>query len=322
MAYSIATVTPSGELLAHHKLVETFRDFAVANGWTVLRYSTATVDHELILKAPGLSGTDEIFVGIRTYQSIPGDYYNLLLGSFTGYIDGNSFDTQPGAKLSGCPAHNNAITYYANINGQRLVFMLKVGTPVYVHGYLGKFFPYARPSEYPYPVICAGIFNGAEAKRFSDSSNRFPYHGYAVSANTNFYLRRPDGAWYAPAMWPFTHGTADENSYQTSLAGNVSLGCQVPANGKYQIEPIILHDRVNESGLTNNIWGELDGVYYVSGYNNTVENVLQSGGTAVDQTGMTPSQAVAAIKAAGGRAFVMGQNINLTSWRDYVAIEM
>ena len=321
MAYSIATVIPAGGLLAHHKLVEAFRDFAVANGWTVMRYSTVSVDHELILKAPGLTGTEEIFVGIQTYQSIPGDYYNLLLGSFTGYIPGNSFSTQPGAKLSGCPAHNNSITYYAAINGQRLVFMLKVGTPVYVHGYLGKFFPYARPSEYPYPVICAGIFNGAEAKRFSDLSNYFPYHGLTVSANTNFYMRRPDGTWYAPAMWPFTHGSYDDSG-GTSLAGKASYGCQVPANGKYQIEPIILHDRNNSISLTNNIWGELDGVYYVSGFNNTVENVIQVGGTFVDQTGMTPSAAVAAVKVAGGRAFIIGQNINLTSWRDYVAIEM
>ena len=297
---------------------------AESRAWTILRYDTVSQDRELIMKAPGLSGTEEIFLGIRTYQNTSGDYYNLLLGTFTGYVSGNSFDAQPGAMLSGVPAHNNVITYYVSVNGQRLVFMLKVGTPVYTHGYLGKFFPYARPSEFPYPVVCAGILAGAAATRFSSTGNYFPYHGKTVTADTNFYFRRPDGVWYEPAMWPFTHGGVPDNQGSPyCLAGSVSYSCQVPANAKYQIEPIILHDRATSSSLSNNIWGELDGVYFVSGFNNTVENVVQNGGSStVDQNGMTPLQAVQAIKAVGGRAFIMGQNINRTSWRDYVAIEM
>lgn len=297
---------------------------AEGQAWEILRYDTVPANRELIMKAPGLSGTEEIFLGVRTYQNFSGDYYNLLLGAFTGYVPGNSFDTQPGGRLTGVPAHNNAITYYISVNGQRLVFMLKVGTPVYTHGYLGKMCPYARPSEFPYPVVCAGILNGAENTRFSATTNYFPYHGYTVSSNTNFYLRKPDGVWLAPAMWPFTHGSvSDSQGSYYCLAGSVSYSCQVPANAQYQMEPIILHDRVSSSNLSNNIWGELDGVFFVSGFNNAVENVVQYGGSStVDQTGMTPLQAVQAIKAVGGRAFVMGQNINRTSWRDYVAIEM
>jgi len=202
--------------------------------------------------------------------------------------------------------------------------MLKVGTPVYTHGYLGKFFPYSRPAEFPNPLVCAGSFNGAEAKRFSDTAQVFPYHGDTVSTQTNFYMRRLDGSWYEPAMWPFTHGSAsDAQASVNCIAGNVSYGCQVPANANYQVEPIILHDRVSTPSLSNNVWGELDGVYFVSGFNNAVENVVQSGGSSVvDQTGLTVLQAVEAIHLVGGRAFVMGQNINRTSWRDFVALEM
>ncbi len=319
MAYAIGTVTGDGTALAHQKMLTVFRSLCESVGWVVLRHNTSAENHELIMRAPGLSGTEEIFVGVRTYQSVTGDYYNLLLGVFTGYVPENTFDGQPGAGLCGIPAHNNSIDYFTTANGQRLVFMLKVGTPVYMHGYAGKLMPYARPSEYPYPVACAGILLGPVGTRFSDGNNYFPYHGRGVSSNAHFYVRRPDGVWIAPALWPFSHGNNAANGY--ALAGPTV--CEVPANGIYQLEPIIAHALTDTISLDNNIWGELDGVYFVSGFNNTVENVVQVGGsTQIDQGGMSVAEAVAAIKAVGGRAFVVGQNVNRTGWRDYVAIEM
>lgn len=321
MGYAIGTLTKGGGDDCHYQLLAAIKTLAEANGWTTLRYDAVSANREWIGKSLGLSGNEEIYIGIRTYQSVAGDYYNLLLGAFTGYVAGNTFDTQPGAQLSGVPAHNNAITYYMTMNAQRIAFMLKVGTPVYTHGYLGKFFPYARPAEFPNPLVCAGSFAGAELLRFSDTNQVFPYHGDTVSSYTNFYMRRLDGTWYQPAMWPFSHGS--DTNYSNTLAGPVTTNCQVPAGSYYQVEPIILHDRTKIVDITNNVWGELDGVYFVSGFNNAVENVVQSGGSStIDQTGMTVLQAVQAIKAVGGRAFVMGQNINRTSWRDFVAIEM
>ena len=66
-----------------------------------------------------------------------------------------------------------------------------------------------------------------------------------------------------------------------------------------------------------------DGVSMVSGYNNASENVLQLEGSAViDQTGMSVRQAVDAIRAVNGRAFVVLQDGARTTWRDYVAVEM
>ena len=56
---------------------------------------------------------------------------------------------------------------------------------------------------------------------------------------------------------------------------------------------------------------------------NGVENVAQMGGSSViDQKGMTVKQAVDAIRAVGGRAFVVLQNVNRTTWADYIALEM
>ena len=319
MGYAIGTVTKGGGDDCHYRILGIIKTLAEANGWTTLRYVNTGSDRELILKGVGLSGAEEIYVGFKTYQSSGGDYYNLNCGVFNGYISGNSFETQPGAQLLGVPAHNNAITYFITANAQRIVGCFKVGTPVYEHFYVGKFFPYARPGEYPSPLVCGGMLTASQDIRFDDTSQSFPYPGYYYdTTNNRLYQRDQAGNWVQPSCWPFTN--ASDASY--ALAGAQGTSTLVPANTYYQIEPIILSQQsLNNS--PSNVWGEFDGVYFCSGFNNGVENVVQQGGSStINQTGMTVLQAVDAIRAVGGRAFVMLQNVYRTSWRDFIALEM
>lgn len=332
MAYAIGTLEKGSGDDCHYQLVELIKNLAEANGWTTLRYDTTTENHEWIGTSSGLSGDEEIFIGIQTYQSQTADYYNLNVGCFTGYVPANDFDTQPNASYCGVPAHNNAIGYFISLNAQRLAFMLKVGTPVYTHAYVGKFFTYARPSEYPNPLVCAGCMDANAETRFSATTIYFPYHDASINSNTRLYIRLNDGTWHQPAMYPFSHSGYDD--YRSVIAGSNSGSgstestCQVPANNIYQAEPLIMHtfsdsESPPSTAGARNVFGELDGVSFVSGFNNGVENVLQIGGSeTVDQTGLSVDQAIGAILAVGGRAFVMGQNITRTNWRDFVAIEM
>lgn len=318
MGYAIGTVTKGAGDNCHYQLLGVIKTLAEANGWVTQRYDTASANRELILKSQGLSGTEEIYVGFQTYQNVGADYYNILAATFTGYVAANTFTGQPGYIGSGVPAHNNAITYFISCNAQRIVACLKVGTPVYEHFYVGKMFPYARPGEYPSPLVNAGMFNGAETKRFSDTAQQFPYPGYYYSTTSYLKLRGLDGSWNSVWCYPFTNKSSDVNA----LAGPATSNSLVPADTYYQLEPIIL-SQLSTTTTPSNVWGELDGVYFCSGFNNSVENVVQMGGTStIDQTGMTVLQAVDAILAVGGRAFVMCQNVNRTSWRDYVALEM
>ena len=319
MGYTIGTVTKGGGDDCHYQLLGIIKTLAEANGWTTLRYVNTGTDRELILKGVGLSGVEEIFVGFKTYQSAGGDYYNLNCGVFVGYISGNSFETQPGAQFSAIPAHNNAITYFITANAQRIVGCFKVGTPVYEHFYVGKFFPYARPGEYPSPLVCGAMLSSAQAIRFNNTSQSFPYPGYYYdTANNRLYQRDQAGNWVRPSCWPFTN--ASSGSY--ALAGAQGTSTLVPADTYYQIEPIILSQQ-SSNNSPSNVWGEFDGVYFCSGFNNGVENVVQQGGSStINQTGMTVLQAVDAIRAVGGRAFVMLQNVYRTSWRDFIALEM
>lgn len=253
MPHSIGFVDNSGGTLAHYKMLEVIRDFASANGWTVLRYDTAAANRELILKGSGYTGEEEIFVGFRTYQSEPADYYNLLAGVFTGYVAGNTFDTQPGARLSGVPAHNNRIDYWLTLNPQRIALAMKVGTPVYESAYVGKCLPYGRPSQYPYPVVCAGMLVGAATLRFSDTRED---HSVGYKGNSARLGLRSNDGWFAPYCYPW--GNA-------ALAGTTQLR---DTDGVYHLLPIELHNN------STNLWGSLDGIFYISGFNNAVENIL------------------------------------------------
>lgn len=282
MPHQIGFVEAGGGKLAHQKMLEVVATFAAANGWTVLRFDTTQAQHELLLKAPGLSGTEEIFVGMRTYENANADYYNLTAAGFLGYVPGNSFATQPGAVLSGVPAHNIRIDYWLTLNGQRLVLAMKVGTPVYESLYIGKMLPYGLPSQYPYPLVVSGMLDGEPAIRFSDLNHSFGFKG-----NRNALRLRTNDAWRAPYAYPWGNRwvAGSTNVYGTNMRDT---------NGTYALLPIELHDN------SANLWGTLDGVFYISGFNNAVENTL----------------------TINGHDFVVIQDTHRTGHADYVAFRM
>lgn len=275
MPHEISFVDNTGGTLAHYKMLERIKLLAEANGWVVLRYDAVSANRELILRGPGMSGTEEVFVGFRTYQDAGADYYNLVAATFIGYVAGNTFDTQPGAALSGVPCHNNRVDYWLTLNGQRIVLAMKVGTPVYESAYVGKALPRALPGQYPAPLICGGMLNGTPATRFSDTLHSFCFKGNRA----NLKMRDPGGTWVQPHTWPFQ---------------NTVMVAARDTNGRYPLGPIVLNNN------TNNTWGELDGVFHVSGFNNAVENVI----------------------SLDGKTYVVMQDVFRTGFGDFVAIRM
>ncbi len=227
--------------------------------WEVLMHSTIDPYHQLILKGAGYSGTEEIFVGFSTYLDVAADYYNLIVWGFTGYVPGNSMASQPGARWSAVPAHNQRIDYWLTVSPQRIAFGLKVGTPVYESAYVGKMLPYARPSQFPYPMVVAGMLaaNSAPATRFSDTAHSMPYKGN----RSNLALRDNAGNWLQVECHPWNNNVLA--GVGTGTTTNVR-----DTGGEYPLLPIILSD-------ANGIYGELEGVFYISGFNNVVENTLE-----------------------------------------------
>lgn len=231
-----------------------------------LRYDITTADHELIMRAHGLSGTEEVYIGLKTYMSESADYYNLAAAAFTAYSAGLSFEGQPGARISGMGCNNTVVNkYWLTMNGQRIVLAMSIGTPSYSTCYLGKFFPYARPSQYPYPLVCAGMMDGAAAVRFSNTDmalNGMPYRG----TRNSMALLDAGAVWRTPDAWPWITLTP------AGPTNPVRYSYIRDTNGYYPLTPIILSDS------TPRVYGELDGVYHITGFDNLAENTMTVGG--------------------------------------------
>jgi hypothetical protein len=257
MPHLIGYVDNSNGLPAHYNLLDLLREFASDNGWQILRYDISIDNRELILKSAGYSGSEEIFIGFHTYQNANADYYNLAVAGFTGYVDANIFSSQPGYIVSGIPAHNQRIDYWLTLTPGRIAGALKVGTPVYESFYAGKMLPYARPSQYPYPLVIAGMLDAIPATRFSDTTHSIPYKGN----RKNLRMRFNDGVWKQPECYPW-------NNNKIAGTGSSTYPQLRDSGGYYPLLPIELSD------TTPNIYGALEGVFYISGFDDTVENTL------------------------------------------------
>jgi len=270
---------------ANRAMLEYIRDFVDTNGWTILEQDMASDTRYWIAEAPGYVGPDgpvRAYVGMRSYQSVPSDYYNLSVAVFTGYVPGNTFTTQPGYVESGIPAHNQRIDYWLTVNDRRVAFGLKVGTPVYECGYAGFFLPYANPRQYPYPICCGGMLSGVPATRYSDTSHSFPWKG----SRANLQIRWITGAYLQPQTYPWNNGY---------LAGGQGIR---PADGtataSYPLPRVVMCDS------SPNIYGELDGIHYITGFNNVVENTL----------------------VIGGETYIVLQDVARTGFIDYFALRL
>jgi hypothetical protein len=250
MAYEISYVDNADTVLAHCKMVDRIKTLALANGWSTLRDVSTSNTREIILLGVGLTGLENIYIGFKTYLDVGADYYNIQVGTFTGYTAGNSFETQPGFYLVGVPAHNARIDYWLCVNAQRIACTMKVGTPVYESFYAGKFVPYARPTQYPYPVFVGGSFAGAAATRFSDTAHYFYVRG---GLGTRAALRN-NSAWVSPYTYPY-----DSNLVVTTQIRDT--------NNEYQLFPVELF-------TATDLYGRLDGIYHITGFNNATENTL------------------------------------------------
>lgn len=244
--------------------------------WETVRWSPSGA-YEVILKSTGLSGLEEIYIGFMAYHDVTSDYYNITVAAFSGYTPGNSFDTQPGYTAMSMPTHNTDIPVWISWNAQRVIVSARVNTPAYVTLYAGKFFPYAMPSQYPYPVAVGSMFAANSATRYSATTYTMPY----IGDRATFKIRAPAGAWIQPKCYPWSQDKLSDDEYIRDT------------NGQYALVPVVMYD-------SNGIYGELDGIYYVSGFNNLAENIA----------------------VIDGKAYVFLLNRNLTEFADYFAMRL
>ena len=267
---------------------------------------------EVIFRAPGTSGTDQIFTGIRSAYDASAGWYNLFLNGYTGYNANYEWFDQPGA-LPGfgqtdtqatpmVPCWDSGMPYWFSASGRVFKFAVKVGT-IYEGGYLGFILPYSSPSKYPYPLAIGGSLSPATGNR--TTSWLYSYVGYAHGVYCSpggkslpssatwatLLIRDTAGVWQSFSNRPDVTdasesvyaGTSDVNdtmsgSLRFVWPGGVmqthksyaTLPYRECLGGGYMLQPCIPVQR--SPGKL--VYGELDGVYIISGFNNAAENTF------------------------------------------------
>ncbi len=285
MAYEIGTATDYRDLL--RKLRTFLTGTALGSqAWTELRWDEQTTTQELILRAPGLAGTEEIYCGIRSYQDATSGYYMWDLNGFIGYNAANGFYAQPGAMpgpyVPCMSLWNTSIPYWFVANGRRVVVVAKVST-LYEAGYLGFIKPYATPNQYPYPLLVGGSMTGERGRNYSVTN---PNHRHFIDPGENSYgnaytacmLRGPSGTWLPFQNVIYSSGEQyyDTNRMVWPTCYEYLGGIREAPDGTYVLLPVVLTQY--NSATDHDLFGELDGCYWVSGFNNASENLVNVGG--------------------------------------------
>jgi len=243
MAWSTGTSTDWQDLL------DDLRAAAIATtDWTTDRYDTSVggdsnVD-EWIAHGDG-GGSDEIYVGIRTFYDSSADARNWELAGMTGYDNGLGFGNQPGispGRYDGAgdaqygaylPLQNTTISYWFSITSRRIIVVAKCGT-TYEPMVLGWGNPFGTSAEYPYPMVVAGstpVFDTRfNSSRVAHSGLADP-QGYSVGGDKAgpMLVRDPGGTWRS--IMNAVEGTSNSRSVRNDRvvfpAGRPSLTASI-----------------------------------------------------------------------------------------------
>ena len=267
MAYTAGTCT------GHLALLDALETFLEAQGWTTKRYTTGDV-YEYVAMGPGLTGTDEIYIGIRAITNTSVPYYNWNLRGYTGYSSSLDFLTQPGsilqsgANIPSLLLTNGSIQYWFVANTRRVIIIAKCGLS-YECAYLGLILPYAPELQISYPLFIGGSHvSGAVAYTTQDydhfsfwnpqtSTTSLIPQSVFLANNTWLKVVNRGGDGNGLVIHPYCGLPSSEG--ETTITMTNFFAIRENIDGSYPLFPCRVMS--NEALAARGIYGELDGVY-------------------------------------------------------------
>lgn len=225
----------------------------------------------LFLKGSGLAGSDNIFVNLISYGNATNDIYNIVGYSATAYDEDLLINQQPG--ISGPKTlymWNQPMQYWFIANGRRFIIVCRVSAGVYATFYGGFMLPYGLPSEFPYPIVIGGCGASSTAERWSVQTDE--HRAFFAPGNpSSLELRSPENAQLkfcnTRASLDYTHGS--------TIPYLNNPGMRTSPDGEYALDAVTLVTvKGRMSQTVGNVYGELDGVYHISGFGNSAENIV------------------------------------------------
>lgn len=236
---------------------------------------------EFAFRAPGVDGAQEIHVLGRTYTSAGSGYYNV---AFRGVRFWTDIDLDIGniPTVSSEHSHllaNTAVQYWIVANGGRFVLLTRI-SGVYELSYCGFGLPYETPSNHPFPIIIAAPSN-SNSRLVSDTSSA-DYRNPCDPGTMGAQVMIPSGQWRevrnrsgsGPDGITGTDSYGKTYPYSSDDSGsNSTAGLMRDAvDGSKPVLPIVI--ALPQDG---HLWGEFDGIAWVSGFGNAAEALMQIG---------------------------------------------
>lgn len=309
MAYETGTASDCFDLYA--KLIAfltTDTDLvAGAQNWDTVWVPDSNSEGEngtdIVLRGPGLSATDQVYVGMRLVDDLPNDSAWIECVGMTGVIPSAlNYDQHVNVTIDGgvrCHLRGgNPMDYWFVANGRRFVAVVQVST-VYESLYAGLFLPYGDPTQYSYPFFlggCSGNSAGSgeieDWRDVTDAHSNFTRSQINTSASLPYgpsaYMLSPSGEWLTCAItdgedhvvgltpWEFhddsSWGISRDN--ETSIKGYQDHAARIIQgfNDDFPLTPIGLPQR----GPNRQFYGVLEGVYHAPGRGNSAENIVNA----------------------------------------------
>jgi hypothetical protein len=225
----------------------------------------------LYLNGPGLAGQDNVHVNILRYQRT-GNYQNWGMAGATAFDTNQAWENQPGIVVAQLNIPIFVLTsadidYWFIANGRRFIIICEIGGDFHV-SYGGLILPYAKPSEFPYPLFVAGSTQAFDASPAS-ALNNF----YTVINAYSALFRTPNGVIYRcgnlssidqMATWPY---------YESATYLNITNN----PDDSFTLLPMVFYT----DDLGGNVYGEPQGCFYVSNFGTTNllnQDIVQVGG--------------------------------------------
>ncbi len=265
-----------------------------------------TACKEVILQATGLTGQENVLVGLREWRYTAGSAWGWDLNGYTYFnagMDWNANSAQHGRtsysatwghwdQLPMLPLHNGTMYYWLFSNRQRLVLVVKVQSN-YESMYLGFGRRFGSPNDYPCPLVVKASSQGnynysstASWRQFI-ANNEWTQYGYTLLAvdPANNYIVCGGTSDYDNGLRVLPYNQFD------ATPGTVTV---TPTLARSLLTPVYLARPLNDVLLM-----DLDGVFHLSSNGVLPEDVL----------------------VAGGKQHRVFNNLWRSSFYDYMAVE-
>lgn len=279
---------------------------AAQEAWQVIKTYETSGQPRVVLKGPGASATESIYVGLARTDTPDTDTKNIRIVGMTGFLpDATAFN----AHVNVSPEvriwlDGSAMKYWFVASGRRFIVVVNMST-VYQAAYAGFFLPYANPLAYPYPMFIGGSSNSWTGNNRVESwRSQSPHHAHfpyspwndepSVSApyRSNAFMLDPAGNWRPAcisknadiAMGPRHFDGYDpdgvdrwrnDNNYNYSSRrfGSEDVRRRITQSygGGYALMPFSL---IQTRPSVQN-FGILDGAYSCPGVGNGAENIIE-----------------------------------------------